>query len=73
MRALTREGRDPDLDETLMTGTVPYMAPEILSRQPYGYPVDVYAYAVLLNEMVRGFRSVSTRVSTRSFERNVCC
>lgn len=34
-----------------MTGTVPYMAPEILSRAPYGYAVDVYAYGVMLNEM----------------------
>jgi len=34
-----------------ITGTVPYMAPEILSRRPYGFPVDVYAYAVVLNEM----------------------
>ena len=28
------------------------MAPEILARRAYGYPVDVYAYGVLLNEMV---------------------
>ncbi len=34
-----------------ITGTVPYMAPEILSRRPYGFPVDVYAFAVVLNEM----------------------
>jgi len=28
------------------------MAPEILLRRPFGLPVDVYAYAVLLNEML---------------------
>ena len=28
------------------------MAPEILARRAYGYPVDVYAYGILLNEMV---------------------
>ena len=41
-----------ETSENGLTGTVPYMAPEILSARPYGLPVDVYAYAVLVNEML---------------------
>ena len=41
-----------EASENGLTGTVPYMAPEILSARPYGLPVDVYAYAVLVNEML---------------------
>ncbi len=32
-------------------GTPNYMAPELLMAKPYGRPVDVYAFAVLLNEL----------------------
>lgn len=32
-------------------GTPNYMAPELLLAKPYGRAVDVYAYAVLLNEL----------------------
>eukprot|EP00960_Hanusia_phi_P054980 762829-Hanusia_phi.AAC.3 len=43
---------DGSLSEEGLTGTVPYMAPEILARKPYSFPVDVYAFAILLNEMI---------------------
>uniref|UniRef100_A0A7S0VEY4 Protein kinase domain-containing protein n=1 Tax=Polytomella parva TaxID=51329 RepID=A0A7S0VEY4_9CHLO len=33
-------------------GTPPYMAPELLSGKPYNEKVDVYAFGVLLNEML---------------------
>ncbi|EKX46232.1 hypothetical protein GUITHDRAFT_70717, partial [Guillardia theta CCMP2712] len=44
------------VSEEGLTGTVPYMAPEILARQPYSFPVDVYAFAILLNEMIASER-----------------
>ena len=36
---------------TSLVGTVPWMAPEILSKQPYGPEVDVYSYAIVLWEI----------------------
>jgi serine/threonine protein kinase len=39
-----------------MTGTVPYMAPEILAKQPYSFSADVYAFAVLFNETLAAER-----------------
>ncbi|GMH38101.1 hypothetical protein BSKO_05985 [Bryopsis sp. KO-2023] len=34
------------------SGTPPYMAPELLTKSPYNEKVDVYAFGILLNEMV---------------------
>ena len=33
-------------------GTVPYFAPELLKREPYGYKVDLWAMGVLLYKIL---------------------
>ena len=38
----------------LRVGVVPYMSPEQYRRRPYGQPVDVYAFGVVLNELFNG-------------------
>lgn len=35
-------------------GTPQWMAPELLENQPYGFPVDVYAYGMVLFELLTG-------------------
>ena len=35
-------------------GTIPYMAPELLRLEPYDGHVDIYAFGIMLNEMVSG-------------------
>lgn len=40
-------------------GTQEYMAPEILLRQSYGFPADMYAWAVTVNEAATGIRPYS--------------
>lgn len=55
-------------------GTPAYMAPELLSGGSYGPKVDVYAFGVLLNEMLTrqqpwgaaGAGDIRTRVSGRA-------
>lgn len=37
-----------------MTGSYPYMAPENFLGKPYGKPVDVFSFGVLLWEMLSG-------------------
>lgn len=32
-------------------GTLEYLAPEVLLKQPYGYPADIYSWAVSVNEI----------------------
>jgi TPR repeat protein len=38
--------------QTMQGGTVPFMAPEIYEGQEYAFPVDVYAYAMLVYHAV---------------------
>lgn len=38
----------------LQVGTLEYMAPEILLKQPCSYASDVYAFAITLNELATG-------------------
>ena len=37
-----------------MVGTLEYMSPEVLQKEPYGFPCDVWALGVVINEMVTG-------------------
>ena len=54
---LTADGRCKLCDFGLVNmrevsaGTPNYMAPELLLSKPYSTPVDVFAFAVLLNEL----------------------
>ena len=38
----------------LQVGTLQYLAPEVLQKQPAGYASDVYAWAVTVNEVATG-------------------
>ena len=37
-------------------GTKGYMAPEILERQPYSFPVDIWSFGVMLYVLVAGHK-----------------
>jgi serine/threonine protein kinase len=37
---------------TAFTGSIPYMAPEVAMRQPYGTEADVYSFSMMLWEMI---------------------
>jgi sterile alpha motif and leucine zipper-containing kinase AZK len=37
---------------TIMVGTVPWMAPEVMKGLPYGTPCDVYSFGVVLWELM---------------------
>jgi serine/threonine protein kinase len=53
---------DPALKMTCSLGSLLYMAPELITGEDYGPPVDVYAYAMLLFELCtqqRPFAGVS--------------
>ncbi|CAN1217259.1 Serine/threonine-protein kinase STY17 [Linum perenne] len=41
-------------NEMALTGTYVYMAPEVISCQPYNEKCDVYSFAVILNEIITG-------------------
>jgi serine/threonine protein kinase len=43
-------GKPPELEAGV--GVFPYMAPEIWREEEYGFPVDVYAYGILLYQIL---------------------
>ena len=54
---------------SLYCGTKGYMAPEILQRQPYSLPVDIWSFGVLLYTLVSGhhpFPHLKDRLSNRN-------
>lgn len=42
-------------DQTLVCGTIGYMAPEIVRKQNYGKPVDMWAFGVVLYILLCGY------------------
>lgn len=51
---ITDFGISRTVDEGVLTGqmgTCHWMAPEVLSNQPYGFPADIYSYGVVLWEI----------------------
>jgi len=54
---------------TGMTGSLRYMAPEVVQNEPYGLPVDVYSFSILLWEVFtldRAYADYSASGSRRS-------
>lgn len=49
---LARVVRAPEVEEGLIAGSPPYVAPERLHQEPYDYRVDIYAVGLLLYEML---------------------
>ena len=39
------------------TGSLRYMAPEVVNKQPYNYKVDVYSFGIILWEILSGKKS----------------
>ncbi len=38
----------------LQVGTLEYLAPEVLLKEPYSFPADIYSWAVTVNEISTG-------------------
>lgn len=38
----------------MVAGTYVYMAPEVIRCEPYNEKCDVYSFAVILNELIKG-------------------
>lgn len=52
---LSKEGIDSSMTTQSFCGSIAYLAPEILSRQGHGKPVDWYLLGVMMYEMMVGF------------------
>ena len=35
-------------------GTIEYMAPEMVTHSPYGFPIDVWGFGILIYELTKG-------------------
>jgi len=57
------EGKLTTHQSSLGVGVLGYMAPEVFRGDPYGTPVDVFAYGVLLSKMLRQAQPLDTRES----------
>ena len=65
---LTRPSNDAQTETVTLLehafGTLPYMAPEQLTRQPVDQRCDIYTLGVVLHEMATGKRPFDNKVST---------
>jgi serine/threonine protein kinase len=52
-------------------GTLPYMAPEMLEQEPHGLPVDVYAFAISVYQIVTWREPYPCITSELRLQRNV--
>ena len=52
---MCKEGIKNGVTTTTFCGTPDYMAPEILQQSPYGFKVDLWAWAVVVFELIEGF------------------
>lgn len=56
---------------SVLTGSIPYMAPEVALKKPYDTNADVYSFAILLWE-VMGLKWAFTGFDTREYLVQVC-
>jgi serine/threonine protein kinase len=52
--ARRRKGPSGGRQKDFMVGTLVYMAPELLRRQPWSAASDMYSLAITLNELLTG-------------------
>ena len=38
----------------LQVGTLEYLSPEVMLKEPYSFPADIYSWAVTVNELLTG-------------------
>ncbi|RIB13981.1 kinase-like domain-containing protein [Gigaspora rosea] len=50
---LSRNNDEPDTDDSIY-GVLPYVAPEVLNKQPYTSEADVYSFGIIMAEMSIG-------------------
>jgi serine/threonine protein kinase len=64
-QATISEGlQDPQSKQVSVTGTDPYIAPELLNSSSYNHKVDVYSLGIILFEIIMGpFKTDSERSS----------
>ncbi|EFX64750.1 hypothetical protein DAPPUDRAFT_65929 [Daphnia pulex] len=64
-QATNSEGlQDPQSKQVSVTGTVPYIAPELVNSSSYNHKVDVYSLGIILFEIIMGpFKTDSERSS----------
>lgn len=56
---------------TGMTGTLRYMAPEVVQSKDYGFPADIYSFAILLWEICSLRKPFSEVISFKMFQSRV--
>jgi serine/threonine protein kinase len=62
----------PDSDGTGSIGTPAYMAPEMFDNEPYSNKVDVYAFGLILYEIITNRPVFSPTLSPYQIMKNVC-
>lgn len=62
-----KEGTEDQIDQTLGIGTPIYMAPEIIDNPHYSNKIDVYAYSIVLYQLLTFQRPYSDKKNITAF------
>ena len=58
----SREERKDEIEHTQDVGTILYMSPEQIAKNPYDYKVDIFALGIILFELLVPLHSASERI-----------